>query len=194
MLENHKDVPIDRESPDYGLFAIVGEAAKNDREFVDELIKLTVIRDVPGRTTEKCNPVSFSPSGRELIRIGSGLKDVIQEHFQSGRLSEWQSWVLSDVLRTYQLIELGSDGVTIPAIVLDSQGRLWPVFSPATSTNQSTLDQNQIDAATNTDPVNAKFSRRERPSVKGQFSVALTLLFVALIWGLLKRYGRIVRK
>ena len=189
ILEKHRDVPIDRESPEYGLFAIVGEAAKSDRAFVDELINLTVIRDVPGDTTEKFSPAGFSPAGRQLQIIGSGVTEVIKTHLNSGRLSTWQSWVLSDILRTFQLMDQGPDGVTIPAIILDSYGELWPTFAPSAPTTQPALVQPPIVAVPGAPLTEKSETEPNLSSKSNEFTLAVILVISAiLLWLLIKRH------
>ncbi len=47
FLQKHHEIPIAPDSPDFGLFAIVGKAARENSSFVDELIDLTAIQEAP---------------------------------------------------------------------------------------------------------------------------------------------------
>ena len=90
LLQKYRELPISPESPDFRLFAIIGKAAQQNAEFIDELINLTAIQEAPPDTTEKISPTRLSPAGRELLIIGGGVKELVQARLDRGDLTAQQ--------------------------------------------------------------------------------------------------------
>jgi len=102
LTNKYETVRISPTSPDYSLLQRRAHEAKVCG-FFEDLFQLTRIREVTPDTTEKFAPVSVSPAGRELLGVGEAAKPLILEYITKGNVTEWQTRVLKDVLRSFEL-------------------------------------------------------------------------------------------
>lgn len=187
LLQKYREVPLAPDSQDFGLFATVGKAAQTNPEFVDKLIDLTAIQEVPPDTTEKLSPTRLSPAGRELLIIGGGVKASIQARLDRGDLTTQQKAVLNDVIHFLDLRATKSPQVAVPlkpsgqqSETADPSGRLAPTSLPTSI---------QPPAPKKTPGSKFVSAPSEEPTSSTPWSISVVLIVAALglLWLRLKR-------
>jgi hypothetical protein len=94
------DVPIG--SDDYKFLYELKNQPELPRMVIDDLIRLTIVRQQVPETSEKHTAITYSPAGQILARIGMPAAAKINEALGDPFLDSWQLAVLKDVQRRIQ--------------------------------------------------------------------------------------------